>query len=254
MCSFRKGRVNLARFKHNKKRTTLFTIIKRTLVLTILVVLVPIGAIAQQLADGEATPETQMVYRILCEQQGKATITGIAARVDWNTDEAQHVLDWTGRLPAINSYDFINLHASRDVNPNGWLDYSDMTVIDGWWNGGGLVSCMWHWQVKANNGTNMTCSPGSKPEETSFDVRNIFYTSSPGYQQMIHDIDQTAGYLKQMQTLGIPVLWRPLHEASGNICQYDGGKAWFWWGDKGAEAYKALWRFMYDRIDRKSVV
>ena len=37
----------------------------------------------------------------------------------------------------------------------------------------------------------------------------------------------------------VPVLWRPLHEFDG---------AWFWWGKGGAEAFKKLWRLMYDRF------
>jgi mannan endo-1,4-beta-mannosidase len=38
------------------------------------------------------------------------------------------------------------------------------------------------------------------------------------------------------------VLWRPLHEASG---------AWFWWGARGPEPFKKLWRLMYDRMTRR---
>ena len=37
----------------------------------------------------------------------------------------------------------------------------------------------------------------------------------------------------------IPVLWRPLHEASGG---------WFWWGAHGADNYIKLWRLMYERF------
>ena len=37
----------------------------------------------------------------------------------------------------------------------------------------------------------------------------------------------------------MPVLWRPLHEASGR---------WFWWGAQGLEPFKRLWWLMYDRF------
>jgi mannan endo-1,4-beta-mannosidase len=56
---------------------------------------------------------------------------------------------------------------------------------------------------------------------------------------MIVDIDLIAGYLKQFKDANIPVLWRPLHEAAGG---------WFWWGAKGAEPCKALWKLMFDRL------
>jgi hypothetical protein len=37
----------------------------------------------------------------------------------------------------------------------------------------------------------------------------------------------------------VPILWRPLHEAEGK---------WFWWGAKGPEACKWLWKLLYDRL------
>jgi hypothetical protein len=55
----------------------------------------------------------------------------------------------------------------------------------------------------------------------------------------VADIDIVAGYLKQLDNEKIPVLFRPLHEASGG---------WFWWGAKGPGPCKTLWRLMYDRL------
>ena len=37
----------------------------------------------------------------------------------------------------------------------------------------------------------------------------------------------------------VPVLWRPLHEAS---------EGWFWWGASGPEAFKRLWALMFTRF------
>lgn len=201
-----------------------------------------------KLANPNATAEAQRLYKALWSQYGKKTISGTVASVDWNTKEADIVKGWTGRYPAINVFDFINIHASKDVNSKGWLDYSDDTVVRNWAKAGGIVGAMWHWQVRANNGTDYTCTPGKAMNETSFDPTCINNVSSANYKQLIHDIDQVAGYLKQMQKRGIPVIWRPLHEAAGNTYEFDGGKAWFWWGIKGADAYKKLWRFLYDRL------
>lgn len=204
--------------------------------------------VTYSLCNAHATAETQQLWSLLCSQYGKNALSGVVANIDWNTREAENVYQWAGHYPAINVFDFINIHASKDVNKNGWLDYSDMTPVDEWHQAGGIVGCMWHWQVKANNGTNYTCSPGNEPGQTAFDPSKVSDPSSAEYKQIIHDIDQVAGYLKKMQKRGIAVLWRPLHEASGNTAEFAGGGAWFWWGAKGAEAYKALWRFMYDRM------
>ena len=200
------------------------------------------------LCNKNATPEVQRLWAVLCSEYGKHAMSGVVANVDWNTREAENVYQWTGKYPALNVFDFINIHASKDVNKSGWLDYSDLTPVTDWYNAGGVVGCMWHWQVPANNGTNYTCSPGSQPGETSFDPEKVSDPSSAEYKRMIHDIDQVAGYLKKMQKRGIPVIWRPLHEAAGNFTEFSGVGAWFWWGAKGPEAYKALWRFLYDRM------
>ena len=200
------------------------------------------------LCNAQATAETQRLWAVLCSEYGKRALSGVVANVDWNTREAENVYKWTGRYPALNVFDFINIHASRDVNKQGWLDYSDLTPVTDWYDAGGIVGCMWHWQVPANNGTNYTCSPGTDPGQTSFDPAAVNDPNSADYKRMIHDIDQVAGYLKKMQKRGIPVIWRPLHEAAGNATEFAGGKAWFWWGAKGAEVYKQLWRFMYDRL------
>ena len=201
-----------------------------------------------KLANPNATTEAQRLYNALWSQYGKKVISGTVASVDWNTKEADIVKGWTGKYPAINVFDFINIYASKDVNPNGWINYSDDSVVRNWAKSGGIVGCMWHWQTRANNGTDYTCTPGTAPGETSFDPTCINDVSSACYKQLVSDIDQVAGYLKQMQKRGIPVLWRPLHEAAGNTYEYEGGKAWFWWGIKGADAYKKLWRFLYDRL------
>ena len=201
-----------------------------------------------KLCNKSATTETQQLWSLLCAQYGRNAISGVVANIDWNTREAENVYQWTGHYPAINVFDFMNMHASKDVNPSGWLDYSDMTPVTEWHNAGGIVGCMWHWQMIANNGTNRTCTPGTDAGQTSFDASKISDPNSAEYKQMVKDIDQVAGYLKKMQKLGIPVIWRPLHEAAGNSTEFKGGQAWFWWGAQGAEVYKTLWRFMYDRL------
>ncbi|MBO1363647.1 beta-mannosidase [Prevotella sp. A2931] len=58
------------------------------------------------------------------------------------------------------------------------------------------------------------------------------------------DLEKITTYLSQLQQAGIPVLWRPLHEAAGK---------WFWWGAGTAESYKKLWILMYDTFKRKGI-
>ena len=205
---------------------------------------------AYQLVNKNATPETKKLFNVLAELYGKKIISGVVANIDWNYRDAENVFKWTGRWPAINVYDFMNIHASRDVNPKGWLDYSDDTCVREWHEAGGIVGCMWHWQVLCND-VNRTCSPGTKPGETSFDPSKVYVDGSDENKVAVRQMDQVCGYLKKMQKAGIPVIWRPFHEAAGNTYEFEGGGAWFWWGAKGAEVYKKLWRWMYDYMVNK---
>ncbi|RYG39373.1 hypothetical protein EON81_01170 [bacterium] len=63
--------------------------------------------------------------------------------------------------------------------------------------------------------------------------------NGPNYKLLLRDIDAIAVPLKRLQAAGIPVLWRPLHEAEGK---------WFWWGAKGPGPCLELWRLLRKRL------
>ena len=171
-----------------------------------------IGAGAQhKLCNPGATEEARKVYQVLWDVYGKQALSATVANVDWNIKEAENVYGWTGKWPVMNVFDFINFRSSKDVNPNGWLDYSDISTVESWWKQGGLVGCMWHWNMTANDGTSQTCTPGTEPGQTSFDISRIDDTNSDEYKQVIKDIDQIAKYLGKMQEAGIP-------SSSGDRC------------------------------------
>lgn len=59
------------------------------------------------------------------------------------------------------------------------------------------------------------------------------------YALLIRDLDAIAAELQKFENANLPVLWRPLHEASGG---------WFWWGAHGPGPFIELWQLMYDRF------
>lgn len=67
------------------------------------------------------------------------------------------------------------------------------------------------------------------------------------------DLEKLANYLLLFKNKNIPVIWRPLHEAAGNIYEYPNGEAWFWWGYDGAGIYKKLWIYMFDFFQEKGL-
>ena len=193
--------------------------------------------------------EAQNLLAYLEENVGQKILTGTHACVNYNTNEADWVYKHTGKYPAINTIDFIHdIYSST----SGWINYSSTTLLNNWSSRGGIISAMWHWNMPANNGTDWTCTPGSEPEQTSFHPSFIFSQSSEQYKTMISRIDQIAKWLRYTKIKKIPVLWRPLHEAQGNWTEANPGtgwhKAWFWWGADGPEAFKELWKVMYDRM------
>ena len=197
----------------------------------------------------ERSDEAKNLLTYLEENVGKKILTGTHACVNYNTNEAEWVYRHTGKYPAINTIDFIHdIYSSSD----GWINYSGTALWRNWTKAGGIMSAMWHWNMPTNDGSDWTCTPGSEASQTDFRPSVIFSPGSEGYQTLISRIDQVAKWLKPMRTSKIPVLWRPLHEAQGNWTESNPGtdwhKAWFWWGIDGPEAFKELWRVMYDRM------
>lgn len=97
---------------------------------------------ATALVNGNATSEAKALYQTLLSNYGQKIFSSTMAVVNWNNDNAEQVYQWTGKYPAINCYDFIHLPFDGT-----WINYSDMTPVTNWHNGGGIVAAMWHWNV-----------------------------------------------------------------------------------------------------------
>ena len=211
--------------------------------------------IAEAPVNPDATPETVNLYNYLKENFGKKMLTAASADVNWNTRYADQMYEITGKYPAINMFDYIHFHFSKPLNPSNWIDYTNTKVVEDWVANGGITSIMWHWQVPpSHDKENDYNSYVINPDQTDFTAKNATRTSRWEYTHALRDIDIIADYLLLLQEKGIPVLWRPLHEARGNYGKYGGsGKAWFWWGNDGPVQFKKLWKMMFDRFKEKGV-
>ena len=149
-----------------------------------------------------------------------------------NIQEAIWVHDNTGKWPALTCFDFID----HTLANQDWVKYNNPYILGKeWWQNNGIVALMWHWRDP------LTKSGSFYTDKTTFDLSKISDTTSNEYKEIIEDIDVIASYLNVFRDDKIPVLWRPLHEASGG---------WFWWGAKGAENCKKLWKLMFDRFTK----
>ncbi|SEU10966.1 mannan endo-1,4-beta-mannosidase [Draconibacterium orientale] len=182
------------------------------------------------------------VYNFLMDNYGNKIISSTIANVSWNTNEAKWIHQHTGKYPAMHTFDYIHLRWS----PANWIDYSDTKVVEDWWNNNGIISACWHWNVPSYNGSSEYTSTAS---ETTFNAGNALREGTWENGILKADLEKMVGYLKLLQIKNIPVVWRPLHEAAGNIYEYNGGSAWFWWGADGAESFKQLWIYMFDYFE-----
>lgn len=194
--------------------------------------------IIKTLATPNASSQAQNVYNYLRDNYRKNIISGIMANVAWNTDEADRVFALTKKYPALNGFDYIH---HRSSTAGGWIDYDDISVIKKWWDNNGLVTIGWHWNVPKQEGSSDYAFYTS---ETSFDITKAVQDGTYENSIVKEDLETISGYLLKLQANNIPVIWRPLHEASG---------AWFWWGAKGSDAYKELWKIMFDTFKAKGI-
>lgn len=208
------------------------------------------------LVNPNATKEASNVYAFLQEQRGKKTLSGVQSGHSYKNDFIDAVYEHTGKHPALAGYDFLFIQFSPTPDNWDWVrDYNDISAQKEHWSANGLVNYMWHWNVpdsKADwdNGVMNYNFDGYAfySSDTSFDINEALKEGTWQNDFIMKDIKEVAGYLQLLEDAGIPVIWRPLHEAAGNYDLYGPDGAWFWWGRGGAEPCKALWRLLYDQL------
>ncbi|ANY72642.1 beta-mannosidase [Paenibacillus ihbetae] len=195
--------------------------------------------VAPELINPRASEGAKRLMRYLCSIYGKRMLTGQQIGVV-STPEFDMIHRVTGKYPAVGGFDFMNYSPSR-VERGAECRDTDLAIE--WWNRGGIVTFCWHWNAPKDLidlPPDRTWGSGFYTKATTFDVqRAMTDQGSEEYRLLIRDIDAISDQLKRLQDEGVPVLWRPLHEASGG---------WFWWGAKGPEPCIALWKLMYERM------
>lgn len=145
----------------------------------------------------------------------------------------------TNDLTAMKGYDFI--FCTGSYHSDDMID----EAIEWSKESGGLCAFTWHWNVPKD-----IDNPGGgyafyTSEITNFSQVNAVTPGTKEYETVIHDIDLIATKIQRMESEGVTILFRPLHEASG---------AWFWWGLQGRdsatnEVFQKLWYMIYDRLE-----
>lgn len=145
----------------------------------------------------------------------------------------------TNDLTAMKGFDFI--FCTGDYHSDDMIN----EAIEWSKESGGLVTFTWHWNVPKDIDNPAGGHAFYTEEITNFSQVNAVTPGTKEYEQVIHDIDLIATKIQRMESEGVTVLFRPLHEAGG---------AWFWWGIQGRESatnevFQKLWYMIYDRME-----
>ncbi len=191
-----------------------------------------------ELSDAYASPNAQRLYQFLCDINGLYTLSGQYGDLGKNSNEFQAIYNATGRYPAVLGLDLMDYSPSRMANGSNSMAIQRASK---YYRDGGIVTFSWHWNApKQYLRPDKEWWRGFYTEAVQMDLDAIMSDEkSEGYAALLSDIDHIAGYLKQLADEDVPILFRPLHEASGG---------WFWWGDCKPETFQKLWIVLYERL------
>ncbi|MDE5557955.1 MAG: beta-mannosidase [Ruminococcus sp.] len=210
--------------------------------------------------DAEATPETKSLMKYLKSIYGKHTISGQqeiyggghSGNYEWENEFLEKL---TGKVPAIRGLDFMN------YNPlYGWDDGSTERAIEWVKEKNGIITASWHinvpidfdnYEIGDELDWKKCTYQNYQASGSTFNTANVIKEDTKEREYFEEAMKMLAEQLQKLQDENVPIIFRPLHEAQGNEGNYGDGTSWFWWGDRGAEVYKELWKLLYTTLTEK---
>ncbi|MCM1507738.1 MAG: dockerin type I domain-containing protein [Ruminococcus flavefaciens] len=213
---------------------------------------VPIVATQTTPCDPKATAETKNLMSYLASVYGNNILSGQQEIYMYGPHdfeyEFEYLNDLTGHYPAIRGFDFLNcaniLYGSEDGTADRMIDWVN--------NKNGIVTASWHITVPKKmagykvGDTNIDWSNATyAPSETDFVTSNVLKEGTVEREYYLTALGALAEQIQKLQDAGVPLIFRPLHEAEGG-----GGEtgSWFWWGKDGSAVYKELWKLTYKTL------
>ncbi len=201
--------------------------------------------------DVNATDETRALMSYLASVYGNNIISGQQEIYQYGPHdyeyEFEYLNDLTGHYPAIRGFDYGNrCCALLGQNDDGSTD----RIIDWVKNRNGIATASFHLNVPNDFesytlGTTIPFDQTTYSEKTDFSPSKAAIEGTKENEYYLDALEVLAKEFKKLEAEGVPVMWRPLHEAEGG-----GGEtgSWFWWGREGSEAYKKLWKYTYKTL------
>ena len=201
--------------------------------------------------DPLATKETQSLMAYLNGVYGKNILSGqqeiYSGGPHGLETEFEYLKDTTGHYPAIRGFDYGNFCCPAYGSDDG----STKRIIDWVKEKNGIATASFHINVP-NKMESYTIGDRIDWAQTSYNAKDNDFSPEKAYTKGTKEYDYyrqsletLAAEFKKLEAEGVPVIWRPLHEAEGG-----GGEtgSWFWWGKEGSAVYKELWKYTYTTL------
>jgi mannan endo-1,4-beta-mannosidase len=161
------------------------------------------------------TPEPMPAAKELLAQLYRAAGNGILSGQD---NDTQRVFELTGKYPAIYGAELAGSGAQAAVDEAS-SQYGKHAIVTLSWR-----------PARPTDG-----EPGKLSD---FEWKELLTPGTRLRERWNAQVDAAAGYLQQLQSAGVPVLWRPYPQSNG---------AKFWWAGHKPES-AALYRQLFDRL------
>ncbi|MDO4864582.1 MAG: glycosyl hydrolase [Ruminococcus sp.] len=201
--------------------------------------------------DSLATKETQSLMAYLASVYGKNIISGQQEIYSGGPHGLEYEFDYlkekTGHYPAIRGFDYGNFCCPAYGSDDG----STKRIIEWVKDKNGIATASFHINVpnKMDSykiGDRIDWSQTSyNAKDNDFSPKKAYTEGTKEYEYYRQSLETLAAEFKKLEAEGVPVIWRPLHEAEGG-----GGEtgSWFWWGKEGSAVYKELWKYTYKTL------
>lgn len=207
-----------------------------------------LSAEGASLSDENAWYNAKALYKFLCDNYGSKVI--LAQNDTAGTSyESELIYSVTGKYPAIRLGDMMYVTGKEHEEQAS----AELEAALEWHRAGGIVGYMWNWyspnkpddseSVYAENADFDIAKAVTEEDVALLSIDTLEQMAEDGdiskeCLQLIKDIDTVSEQLLVLRDEGVPVLWRPLQEASNGL---------YWWG-KDADSYVWLWETMYRRM------
>ncbi|MCB0630713.1 MAG: glycosyl hydrolase [Saprospiraceae bacterium] len=195
-----------------------------------------------------ASPEARALLELLYNISDQYTLTGQHNFPISRDRNSQFAADYIGKTPIVWSQD---LGFAKDGDKDSYL--ARPAIVEEAIRQhrlGAIITLCWHAvPPTADEPVTFQPLPGAAPDALASvqgklldqQFRDILTPGTALHKKWMAQVDEIAGFLRQLQDAQVPVLWRPYHEMNGD---------WFWWGGRYEGEYTTarLYRQIFDRL------